>query len=79
MRTLWWLTYLGLSLSIQLSYNRMADDLATKGKRVLISLLNSLNDLGQMPKNVFLYYLTGKYHQCYYMALKFGDLQNVNL
>ena len=33
-------TYLGLSLSMQLSYNRMADDLAIKGKRVLISLLN---------------------------------------
>ncbi|MEW8542874.1 MAG: reverse transcriptase family protein, partial [Candidatus Thiodiazotropha sp.] len=46
-------TYLGLSLSMQLSYNRMAEDLALKGKRVLISLLNSLYTLGQMPKNVF--------------------------
>lgn len=46
-------TYLGLSLSMQRSYNRMADDLAIEGKRVLISLLNSLYNLGQMPKNVF--------------------------
>ena len=48
-------TCLGLSLSMQLSYNRIADDLAIKGKRVLISLLNSLYNLGQMPKNVFFY------------------------
>ena len=48
-------TYLGLSLSMQLSYNRIADDLAIKGKRVLISLLNSLYNLGQMPKTVFFY------------------------
>ena len=46
-------TYLGLSLSMQLSFNRMADELAMKGKRVLISLLHSLYNLGQMPKSVF--------------------------
>ena len=38
---------------MQLSFNRMADELATKGKRVLISLLHSLYDLRQMPKSVF--------------------------
>ena len=45
--------YLGLSLSMQLSFNRMADELAMKGKRVLISLLHSLYNLEQMPKSVF--------------------------
>ena len=52
--------YLGLSLSMQLSFNRIADELAMKGKRVLISLLHSLYNLGQMPKSVFLHYLIGK-------------------
>ena len=46
-------TYLGVSLSMQLSFNRMASDQAVKAKRVLISLLNSLYDLGQLPTNVF--------------------------
>ena len=46
-------TYLGLSLSMKLSFSRMADELAMKGKRVLISLLHSLYNLGQMPKSVF--------------------------
>ncbi|MEW8548219.1 MAG: reverse transcriptase family protein [Candidatus Thiodiazotropha sp.] len=46
-------SYLGLSLSMQLSFNRMASDQATKAKRVLISLLNSLYDLGQLPKDIF--------------------------
>ena len=46
-------TYLGLTLSMQLSYNRMASDQAVKAKRVLVSLLNFLYDLGQLPRNVF--------------------------
>ena len=46
-------TYLGVSLSMQLSFKRMASDQAVKAKRVLISLLNSLYDLGQLPTNVF--------------------------
>ena len=44
---------LGMTLSLQLSFNRMAIDQATKAKRVLISLLNSLYNLGQLPKYVF--------------------------
>ena len=39
---------------MQLSCNRMAIDKATKEKRVLISLLNSFYNLGQLPKDVFL-------------------------
>ena len=38
---------------MQLSFNRMAIDQATKAKRVLISLLNSLYNLGQLPTDVF--------------------------
>ena len=45
--------YLGMTLSMQLSFNRMAIDQATKAKRVFISLLNSLYNLGQLPKDVF--------------------------
>ena len=45
--------YLGMTLSMQLSFNRMVIDQATKAKRVLISLLNSLYNLGQLPKDVF--------------------------
>ena len=45
--------YLGMTLSMQLSFNRMVIDQATKAKRVLISLLNSLYNLGQIPKEVF--------------------------
>ena len=45
--------YLGMTLSMQLSFNRMAIDQATKAKWVLISLLNSLYNLGQFPKYVF--------------------------
>ena len=41
-------------LSMQLSSNRMAIDQATKSKRVLVSLLNSLYNLGQLPKDVFI-------------------------
>ena len=34
--------YLGMTLSMQLSFDRMAIDQTTKAKRVLIYLLNSL-------------------------------------
>ena len=46
-------TYLGLTLSMQLSFNRMASDQAIKAKRVLVFLLNSLYELGQLPKDAF--------------------------
>lgn len=46
-------TYLGLTLSIQLFFNRMALEQANRAKKVLISLLNSLYDLGQLQKDVF--------------------------
>ena len=55
--------YLGMTLSIlsmQLSFSRVAVDQATKAKRVLISLLNSLCNLGQLPKDAFLNYFTEK-------------------
>ena len=42
-----------MTLSMQLFCNRMAIDQATKAKRVLISLLNSLYNLGQLRKDVF--------------------------
>ena len=45
--------YIGKTLAIQLSFDRMTIDQATKAKRVLISLLNSLYNLGQLPKDVF--------------------------
>ena len=46
--------YLDMTLSMQLSFNRMAIDQATnKAKWVLISLLNSLYNLRQLPKYVF--------------------------
>ena len=38
---------------MQLSLNRMASDQAVKAKRILISLLNSFYDLGQLPRDVF--------------------------
>ena len=44
----------GTTLSKQLSFNRMAIDQATKAKRFLIFfLLNSLYNLGQLLKDVF--------------------------
>ena len=54
------LTYLGLTLSMQLLFNRMASDQAIKAKRVLVFLLNSLYELGQLPKDVFSNFSTGK-------------------
>ena len=46
--------YLGMTVSMQLSFNRMATDQATKAKRVFITLLNSLYSLGQLIKKRFL-------------------------
>ena len=46
-------TYVGLAFTMQLSLNRMCSDLAKKGKRVLVTLLSSLYEYGQMPKHVF--------------------------
>ena len=45
--------YLSMALYMQLSFNRMAFDQSTKAKRILISLLNSLYNLGQLPIDVF--------------------------
>ena len=43
-----------MTLSMQLSFNSgMAINQATKAKRVLNSLLNSLYNLGQLPKDIF--------------------------
>ena len=38
---------------MQLSFNRMAIDQAAKANRILISLLNSLCNLGQLPKDIY--------------------------
>ena len=46
-------TYLNVLVSVKLSFNKMAYEQAVKAKRVLISLFNSLYDLGQMPKYIF--------------------------
>ena len=46
-------TYVGLSFSMKLSFHRMCSDLSQKGKRVLVSLLSSLSNYGQLPKHVF--------------------------
>ena len=53
LEVVYYFIYLGMTLSMQLSFNRMAINQATKAKRVLISLLNSLYNLGQLPKDVF--------------------------
>ena len=52
--------YSGMILSMQLSFNSMAIDQATKAKRVLISPLNSLYNIGQLPKDVSLNHSTEK-------------------
>ena len=44
---------MGLPFSMKLSFNRMCSDLSHKGKRVLVSLLSSLCNYGQLPKHVF--------------------------
>ena len=45
--------YLGMTLSMQLCFNRMATEQVSKAKRVLVSMLNSLYNLGQFQKDVF--------------------------
>ena len=44
-------TYVGLTFTMHLSLNRMNSDLTKKGKRVLVSLMSSLYEYGQMPKH----------------------------
>ena len=46
-------TYVGLCFSMKLSFNRMCSELSNKGKHVLVSLLSSLYDYGQLPKHIF--------------------------
>ena len=38
---------------MKLSFNKMAHEQAVKAERVLVSLLNSVYELGQMPKHIF--------------------------
>ena len=45
--------YVGLTFTRQLSLNIMVHDLCVKGRRVLVSLLKSLYDCGQMSKDVY--------------------------
>ena len=45
---------------MQLSFNRMTSDQAAKTKRALVSLLNSLYDLGQLPRDVVFKFLDRK-------------------
>ena len=53
LEVVYYFIHLGMTLSMQLSFNRMAIDQSTKAKRILISLLNSLNNLVQLPYDVF--------------------------
>ena len=46
-------TYLGLNFTRQLSLEQMANDQATKGKHVLVSILSKLYRYGQLTNNVF--------------------------
>ena len=45
--------YVGLTFTRQMSLNEMVHDLCIKGKRSFISILHSLYNYGQMPKNMF--------------------------
>ena len=45
--------YVRLLFTSKMSMFSMTEDLASKGKRVLVSLLNSLYDYGAMPKSIF--------------------------
>ena len=45
--------YVGLLYTSKMSMFSMTEDLASKGKRVLVTLLNSLYDYGTMPKSIF--------------------------
>ena len=45
--------YVGLLFTSKMSLYSMAEDLASKAKRVLVTLLNSLCEYGTMPKTVF--------------------------
>ena len=45
--------YVGLLFTQKMSLYKMTEDLASKAKRVLVTLLNSLYEYGTMPKTVF--------------------------
>ena len=45
--------YVGLTFTRQLSVSSMVNALCIKGKRILISILSSLYNSGQLPKTVF--------------------------
>ena len=45
--------YVGLTFTRQLSLPTMVHELCVKGKRILISILSSLYNSGQLPKTVF--------------------------
>ena len=70
-------TYVGLAFNMQLSYQRMCSDLAKKGKRVLVFLISSLHDYGQMPKHVFFKLFDTKVLPIWCMAQRFGVLKDI--
>ena len=57
----------------------MTEDLASKGKRVLVSLLNSSYDYGTLPKSVFFNCLMLSSYQCCFLVLKYGVYGNMNV
>ena len=46
-------TYVGFTFIMKLSFHRMCSELSKKGKHVLVSLLSSLYEYGQLPKHIF--------------------------
>ena len=46
-------SYVGITLTQQLSFNKMAFEQALKAKRVLISVISQLYEYGQLPQNIF--------------------------
>ena len=48
-----WFQYVGLLFTPKLSMYRMTDDLAKKAKRILESLLQTLNNFGQLTSSGF--------------------------
>ena len=50
--------YVGLLFSTQLYFGRMAEDLASKGKRALIFILQSSTEYGNLSKTAVLNFLT---------------------
>ena len=56
----------------------MTEDLGSKGKKVLVSLLNSLYDNGTLPKSVFFKLFDVRSYQCCFTVLKYGVYGNMN-